>query len=238
MLLYIWIVELKLNQINSLHASAAVANSQNETKNLEDQIQVKQAEFRKFLKDNAATLEQEGRDTVFQVLQSHGKIDDCINFAEDVGQHEAVIVHYINKQEYKLALKKIESIPANDIKNTVMLRYASVLIKNIPELTIDALADFKKGTIDVSKLVPAFMNIPRTPASVMDKAKNFVIDTCIRKHQSTDKTVHNLALYFYAERNKPDELLAYLRRQEADKEIGHAIFFEVDYALNVCKQKE
>ena len=38
MLLYIWIVELKLNQINSLHASAAVANSQNETKNLEDQI--------------------------------------------------------------------------------------------------------------------------------------------------------------------------------------------------------
>jgi hypothetical protein len=50
--------------------------------------------------------------------------------------------------------------------------------------------------------------------------------------------VHNLALYFYAERNKPDELLAYLRQQEIAKENGTAIYFEIDYALNVCKQKE
>ena len=91
-----------------------------------------------------------------------------------------------------------------------MLRYASVFIKNLPELTIDALSKF--DDIDVAKLVPAFMNIPRTPANVMDKAKNFVIDYCINKRKSTDKTVHNLALYFYAERDKPDELLSYLRQ--------------------------
>ena len=50
--------------------------------------------------------------------------------------------------------------------------------------------------------------------------------------------MHNLALYFYAERNKPEELLSYLKNQENQKEKGTTIHFEVDYALNVCKQKE
>lgn len=47
--------------------------------------------------------------------------------------------------------------------------------------------------------------------------------------------MHNLALYFYAERNKPEELLSYLKNQENQKEKGTTIHFEVDYALNVCK---
>ena len=145
-------------------------------------------------------------------------------------------MHYINKQDYTRALQKVESIPDNATKNQVMLRYASVFLKYLPEPTIDAISKFKD--IDVAKLVPSFMNIPRTPASVLDKAKNFVIKYCINDRRSRDKTVHNLALYFYAERNKPDELLAYLRQQEIAKENGTAIYFEIDYALNVCKQKE
>jgi hypothetical protein len=119
-------------------------------------------------------------------------------------------MHYINKQDYTRALQKVESIPDNATKNQVMLRYASVFLKYLPEPTIDAISKFKD--IDVAKLVPSFMNIPRTPVSVLDKAKNFVIKYCINDRRSRDKTVHNLALYFYAERNKPDELLAYLRQ--------------------------
>ena len=93
-------------------------------------------------------------------MQSHGKINECIRFAEDVGAHEAVIVHYINKQEYKKALEKVERIPDKATKNSVMLRYASVFIKNLPELTIEALPRFDE--IKVEKLVPAFMNIPKS----------------------------------------------------------------------------
>jgi hypothetical protein len=145
-------------------------------------------------------------------------------------------MHYINKQDYKRALEKVQGIPDNQMKNTVMLRYASVFLKYLPEPTIDAISKFKD--IDVAKLVPSFMNIPRTPVSVLDKAKTFVTKYCINDRKSKDKTVHNLALYFYAERNKPDELLSYLRQQEINKDNGQAIFFEIDYALNVCKQKE
>jgi hypothetical protein len=72
----------------------------------------------------------------------------------------------------------------------------------------------------------------------MDDALNYVTEHCIKRRKSRDKTVHNLAFYLYAERKKPDELLEYLKQEEAKKSEDHAIFFEVDYALNVCKQKE
>jgi len=209
MLLYTWIVELKLNQINSLQAQHAAATTPAEARSLDEDIQYKQKKFYEFLKEHASSLGHAGHETVFQLLQSHGKINECIRFAEDVGAHEAVIMHYINKQDYRRALEKVENIPDNSTKNQVMLRYASVFLKHLPEPTIDAISKFKD--IDVAKLVPSFMNIPRTPASVLDKAKNFVIKYCINDRKSKDKTVHNLALYFYAERNKPDELLAYLR---------------------------
>ena len=60
-------------------------------------IAQKQNDFHVFLKTHAGGLGQAGHETVFQLLQSHGKINECIRFAEDVGAHEAVIMHYINK---------------------------------------------------------------------------------------------------------------------------------------------
>ena len=141
-----------------------------------------------FLKEHAFSLGQTGHETVFQLLLSHGKINECIRFAENVGAYETVIMHYINKQDYRLALEKVEKIPDNSTKNQVMLRYASVFLKHLPEPTIDAISKFKD--IDVAKLVPSLMNIPRTLASVLDKAKNFVIKYCIYERKSKDKTVH------------------------------------------------
>lgn len=113
-----------------------------------------------------------------------------------------------------------------------MLRYASVFIKNLPVKTIEVLKTFK--TIDIPKLIPAFMNIPRATRD-MDEALLYITDHCIRRRKSRDKTVHNLAFYLYAERDKPDEMLEYLKVEEIKKSEGHALFFETDYALNVCK---
>ena len=50
--------------------------------------------------------------------------------------------------------------------------------------------------------------------------------------------MHNLALFFLSQRERPEDLLKYLKGEEAKKAEGHAIFFEVDYCLNVCKKKE
>jgi len=94
-----------------------------------------------------------------------------------------------------------------------MLRYASVFIKNVPLKAIEVLKTFK--TIDIPKLIPAFMNVSK--GKPMDEALSYVIEYCIKRRKSREKTVHNLAFYFYAERDKPDELLSYLRVEEAKK---------------------
>jgi len=91
-----------------------------------------------------------------------------------------------------------------------MLRYASVFIKNEPSKTLEVLKTFK--TIDIPKLIPAFMNIPR--GKPMDEALIYIVDYCIKQRKSREKTVHNLAFYFYAEREKPKELIQYLKLEE------------------------
>lgn len=40
------------------------------------------------------------------------------------------------------------------------------------------------------------MNIQRGKA--MDEALKYILDNCIKKGQTKDKTVHNLAMYFFA----------------------------------------
>jgi hypothetical protein len=42
-----------------------------------------------------------------------------------------------------------------------MIRYASVFIKKIPELTVQSLKDKNFEKIDVEKLVPSFMAIEK-----------------------------------------------------------------------------
>ena len=68
MLLYTWIVELKLNQINSLQQDLAAASTPAEARSLEEEISTKQKRFYEFLKEHAASLGQAGKDTVFQLL--------------------------------------------------------------------------------------------------------------------------------------------------------------------------
>ena len=94
-----------------------------------------------------------------------------------------------------------------------MLRYASVFIKNLPLKAIEVLKTFK--SIDIPKLIPAFMNVSK--GKPMDEALHYVVEYCIKQRRSREKTVHNLAFYFYAEREKPDELLQYLKIEEAKK---------------------
>jgi hypothetical protein len=171
--------------------------------------------------------------TIFQVLQSHGKIDECIKFAEDVKSYETVIIHYINKQEYEKALNKVCDVAEDQARYEIMLRYSSVLLKKEPVRTIEALKTSKFKQIDIPKLIPAFMGVEK--GKPMDEALKYVTNHCIKKKKSKDKTVHNLAFFFFSERDKPDELIEYLLTEEIRKSEGHAIHFEVDYALNVCK---
>ena len=45
------------------------------------------------------------QDTILQLLQSHGQIEDCIKFADAMKLYQKLVVHFINKRENKKALE-------------------------------------------------------------------------------------------------------------------------------------
>jgi len=76
------------------------------------------------------------------------------------------------------------------------------------------------------------------PREYIPKANQYVMEKCIKSKRLTEKSVHNMAFYLYAESENEPALISYLEGEEAKKENNQPIFFEVDYALNLCKQKE
>ena len=175
-------------------------------------------------------------ETIFQVLQSHGKIDECIKYAELIERYDTVIVHYINKQEHDKALRKVTEIKDELKRNETMLRYASIFVNKCAKLTIEELRKSQYRKIEIAKLMPAFMNIQIEED--MKVALEYITQFCINKRGNKSKTVHNMAFFFHSKINDPKRMLEFLECEEIKKSKGSPIFFEVDYALNICKQKE
>lgn len=117
-----------------------------------------------------------------------------------------------------------------------MLRYASIFVNKHCKLTIDELRRNEYKNIKIPKLMPAFMNIHKTDD--MKLALDYITNFCINKRNCKSKTVHNMAFFFHSKINDPVRMIKFLESEEIKKAKGHQIYFEVDYALNICKQKE
>ena len=93
--------------------------------------------------------------------------------------------------------------------------------------------------LDISKLMPAFMNIQAQDD--MKAALDYITEHCIEYLGTTSKTVHNMAFFFHSkieDPKNPRHMIDYLTEEEQKKADGKPIWFEVEYALNMCKQKE
>jgi len=182
-----WIVELKLTKINEFKATNNFDVKRSNSSSQEDyemQMMVmdsqKQAltdmekNFHSFLVDNSADLDQ---DTILQLLVSHGKIDDCIKYADAMKQYQKLIVHYINKGDYKKALNKIAQIESAENRYYEMTKYMSVMIKRAASQTLNALESEKFRKIEIAKLMPALMDCPD---DARPRARRFVEEHCIK----------------------------------------------------------
>ena len=47
-----------------------------------------------------------------------------------------------------------------------------------------------------------------------------------------------MAFFFHSKINDSKRIIDFLEQEEVKKSKGHSIYFEVDYALNICKQTE
>ena len=168
--------------------------------------------------------------TTYTLLQTHGRIDDWVYFAELKGNFEMVILHHMNQQEFSKALIKLEHVEP-DAKEGLLHRYSPIFLQHEPELTVRLLMETaieRKGIPDVRRLIPGLLNVPRELREFAITFEMF----CVNDLQIKDQSLHNLLILHLAETDSP-LLLDYLK----DQENLTSRSFEPDYAMTVFKQK-
>ena len=249
-----WIVEMKLNELTQIkqdiekrkenQPASSIQKSESElmkelrkklfdkyVKNFNKQYETKKDELKQFLKENLRLID---KDTVFQMLQSHGKDDLLQEFAEITKTYEVLISHWINQGEYSKALKKIAKIEEAK-RHSTMSKYASTFIKQCTEEMLVVLEGKEYSKLDMEQIMPAFMNIKREN---MESALKYIRDTCIKERQLKLKSVHNMQFHFLLELDKDEELIQYLEQIEQAKHQNEPVRLEVQFALNLCLLKE
>ena len=82
-----WLVEIYLNETNN-----------NPKRKIET--------FRQLIREREEFLD---KDTIYQLLQNYGRIEEFIEFAELKQDYETVILHYINEKDINKALQKLKN---------------------------------------------------------------------------------------------------------------------------------
>lgn len=208
-----WLAEIYLYDINCVYIDDE-----------EMRISVEE-DFRTFLSLHHHDLDAI---TTYTLLQTHGRIDDWVYFAELKGNFEMVILHHMNQQEFAVALMKLEHVDSFS-KENLLYRYSPIFMQNEPEMTVKLLMDTaieRRGILDLKRLIPGLLNVPQ---ALRNHAINFEL-FCVQDLGMRDKNLHNL-LIFHLSENNPTVLQKYLQEEEMK---GH-ISFDTEYALSVFK---
>ena len=214
-LLSTWLVEIYLDNINH-----------NYMKN-DDSVSEAEKQLQKFLEEHQFDLDEE---TTCDLLQSHGRIEDWVFFADLRKKHEMVMLHHINQQEIRKALGKLSQIDPNG-KENLLYKFAPIFMKYEPKRSVEILIELakqKKGQIDAKKLLPALMNVDQISREEATKFEQFLI----KEFKFKDKSLHNLYLFHLSEADGEKNLIDYLKTQENLPELN----FDSEYALSVFKQ--
>lgn len=166
--------------------------------------------------------------TTYTLLQTHGRIDDWVYFAELKGNFEMVILHHMNQQEFAIALEKLEHVDPLSREN-LLYRYSPLFMQNEPKKTVELLtktARERHGILDLKRLIPGLLNVPVDLRAYAIEFELF----CVQGLQMKDKSLHNLLIFHLAE-TRPALLLEYLQEEERKS----ALCFDTDYALSVFK---
>ena len=214
-LLSTWLVEIYIENINCFYLDN------------EDSAAKAEEKLQRFLDEHQEDLDEE---TTCYLLQTHGRIDDWVTFADLRKKHEMVMIHHINQQEIRKALSKLSQIDLLGREN-LMYKFAPVFMKYEPKKSVDSLIELakqRKGLIEVKKLIPALMNADHNSRVEAIRFEQYLILSLKLK----EKALHNLYLFHLSEIEGEGKIIEYLKIQETQGEL----YFDAEYALTVFKQ--
>ena len=111
-------------------------------------------EFREFLEDNQYFL-QLNRETIFELISSHGRIDELLFYAKLVCEHERVIQHHLQRGNHRDALDVLTQLDDDARHDDLFYKYSPILMHFVPVEMVELLMHVE--FLDACKLIPALM---------------------------------------------------------------------------------
>ena len=233
-LLSVWIFILKLKKLKKTSAMLDNDKERDEISPKRRAFQNEMLTTQKQVMEVEAFLEKYkncfNTDTIFQLLDNYGRSKEYIKLAIENSKTEAVVVHYINDNDIKSALKYLKNVKDED-KNRIMIKYASIFMKRDIELTIDCLSS-NFPNIKIESLVPALMSFKHKNRGLIN---DFLSESMKR---GKNQILSNIYVFFLAEdsdKKSHKKLLDFISKQELLKKRNRPLDIDKDFALSVCK---
>ncbi|EDR15746.1 uncharacterized protein LACBIDRAFT_228107 [Laccaria bicolor S238N-H82] len=223
MMLATWLVEFYLSKCNELDDIVASESVSHDVDNLKaERIILSELCFIK-----QSNLDKE---TVYELLQNHGRVDMYLHYATAVGDFERVAEHWILEEQWIKAIETINRQSDLDL----YYRFGPVLIRQAPKETVDAW--LRQPSLDPLRLIPSLLQLQHAhPDPLSPNQAIRYLNHVVFEQQSTLPTIHNLLIIFYASSLEDDgPLLRFLSSAPTDANTGRP-YYDLDYALRLCK---
>lgn len=221
-MLIMWLIELYLNDLGSLRG-----------KEPKPKYESVQEEFRKFLaQTKVKTCLDQNRKTAYDLITSHGDVENLIFFAVLMQDFEHVISHHIQQDDFMAALNVLTKQPAD---TDLYYKFSPVLMQHIPQQTVNAWIEQRKKKLDPRRLIPALVHYHQEGKTTQTKEAIRYLEFCIDRLGNRDQAIHNYLLSLYIEQEDDESLLRYLLQQGQDSE---EVCYDMKYALRLCSEHD
>ncbi|KAK6183831.1 hypothetical protein SNE40_002395 [Patella caerulea] len=219
-MLVTWLIELYLNQLGEL-------KEQNQDES-QEYIAI-QEYFRTFLgQPKVKDCLSNNRGVVYDLIASHGDVEDMVFFAVLMKDYERVISHHLQHENYKRALEVLQN-KQNDVE--LYYKFSPILMQYTPKETVDAW--IKQGRqLDPKKLIPALVQYDQEKYKQQGNEAIRYLEFCVQQLDNKDTAIHNYLVSLYA-KIQPTNLMIYLEMQG---ENSDNICYDVKYALRLCTE--
>lgn len=212
MMLATWLVEFYLSKCNELDDIVAAGSVSQDVDSLQTEKVILEDDLRQFLKTYKVTGFQIfclrilifffknnlDRETVYELIQGHGRTDMYLFFASTVGDYARVVEYWVLEERWSKAIEVISG--QHDLE--LYYRFASVLMRNSPKETVDSWV--RQPSLDPKRLVPALLQLQHTPRDLLSPNQAIrYLNYVIFEQHNTSSTIHNLLITFYVSPSSP-----------------------------------
>lgn len=234
-LLATWLVEIYLSKLDQLEDIAAAQAASEDVENYHLERNLVDEELRQFLATYQGDLDKR---TTFSLISKHGRPDIMLHYASIVGEHERIVRHWLQEEEWQRAIDAISKQPELDL----YYRFSPTLMRQAPtELVV---AWKRREDLAPKRLIPAMLQ--HHPKPDEENQAILYLQHVVYENQNADPAVHNFLLTLLAGDSEShaghgtngqdnDQLLAFILNGPSDPSTGSP-YYDLDYALRVCVQ--